>query len=113
MVKLLLFRNEAYIGQLQLGGLFVNLLACCIVHDGAVANLNVFDVVKSQNASSLDGCAGTIANYVADMDVLEIGSHLLLFFSEGWLGIGITACRTVYVVALEDDGAPQCGACPE
>ena len=35
--------------------------------------------------------------------VLKIGSHLLLFFSEGWLGIGITACRTVYVVALEDD----------
>ena len=99
----MLFGYETHIGQLQLGGLLVNLLVLDVVLDGTASNFNVFDVVETQNAASLDACAGTIANYVADMDVLEIGSHLLLFFSEGWLGIGITACRTVYVVALEDD----------
>ena len=38
------------------------------------------------------------------MYVLEVGCYFLLLVGERGYGVGVTASRTVYVVALEDDG---------
>ena len=74
-----------------------------MIDDGAVLDVNVAHVVEAQDTAGFDARFSTVTCHVADMDVLEERSHLLLFGGEGRHRVEVAAGRTVYVVALEDD----------
>ena len=75
-----------------------------LIDKGTVANVYVVNTVEPLNATGLDGGLCSVTNNVRDVDTLKFGSQLALLVSEGGYGCGVRACRTVKIVALEDDG---------
>ena len=96
--------QQADVGEVELSRLGIYLLAVGVVHEGTVLDVDIAHVVQSEDASGLDGGTCTVAHHAVDMDVLEVGRHLLLCVGKGGHGVEVATSRTVYVIALEDDG---------